>query len=79
MSDIYNIIKNFSLVGFDCSQNVSLVYVRAHHNFNFTTVECFCILMVCRLPVNFIRSFDDFIQICCHPHFVCIHLGIFPL
>ena len=77
--DIYDIVKNLSVLRLDSCHNISLISIRPNHDFDFSTVECFRILMICRFSVDFICGLNDFIQIRCHPHFVCIHLGAFPL
>ena len=77
--NIYNVIENLPFIRPDSCQDIRLISIRPDHNFNFAAVECFCIFVVGRFPVNFICRFDNFIQIRCHPHLVCISFGIFPL
>ena len=73
---IYNIIENLPVICFEGSQNISFIGILPNHNFDFSTVECFRILVVCRFSVDFICGFNNFIQICSHPHFICIRFFV---
>ena len=76
---IHDIIKNLFCVWFDCSQNIGFVCVFAHLHSDLPTVECLCVFVVSRFAVNLVCRCNDLIQICRHPHLVCIGCPVFPL
>ena len=77
--NIYNIIKDLPRVCLDGGQHIRLVCVCPHADLNFPTVECLCVFVVSRFAVNLVCRCNDLVQICRHPHFVCIGCRVFPL
>ena len=77
--NIYNVVKDFPCVRLNGGQNIRLVGICSHTNFNLSAVECLCVLMISRFTVNLVCCCNDLIQICCHPHLICISCWVFPL